>query len=255
MEKEGFIYIWYDRKHKRFYIGCHWGNIDDGYICSSSWMKKSYKYRPNDFKRRILKRGIPRRDLLTEEHKYLDMIKEEELGKRYYNLHRHHFGHWSNTVDGKTTREKLSEASKKLHADPEYKKKYMEGRKKMPPQTQEQIAKRAASNTGKKRTEETKKKMSDALKGRVNGPLSEETKKKLSVALSGENNPFYGKTHSKEAMAIISSKISATMKGRTPKNIEQFTCKGMKWWNNGMTSKRSMECPGSDWNLGRKRSI
>ena len=35
--KYGFVYIWYDRKHHRYYIGCHWGTIDDGYICSSNW--------------------------------------------------------------------------------------------------------------------------------------------------------------------------------------------------------------------------
>ena len=40
MEKYGFVYIWYDRKHKRYYIGCRWGTENDGYICSSSWMKK-----------------------------------------------------------------------------------------------------------------------------------------------------------------------------------------------------------------------
>ena len=35
MEKYGFVYIWFDRKHKRYYIGCHWGHEDDGYVCSS----------------------------------------------------------------------------------------------------------------------------------------------------------------------------------------------------------------------------
>jgi hypothetical protein len=55
MEKYGFVYIWFDRKHKRFYIGCHWGKENDGYVCSSPWMKQAYKHRPQDFKRKILK--------------------------------------------------------------------------------------------------------------------------------------------------------------------------------------------------------
>lgn len=95
MEKYGFVYIWYDRKHKRFYVGSHWGNEDDGYICSSSWMKQAYKHRPYDFKRRILKSNIMRSEMLTEEYKWLSLIKESELGKKYYNLTNHHPGHWT----------------------------------------------------------------------------------------------------------------------------------------------------------------
>lgn len=90
----GFVYIWYDSKHKRFYIGSHKGSLDDGYISSSSWMKSSYKRRPHDFKRRILKRSYfqDRKDLLDEEQKWLNLIKDEELGKRYYNLKKNAFG-------------------------------------------------------------------------------------------------------------------------------------------------------------------
>ena len=91
-QKYGFVYIWLDKKHKRYYIGCHWGSINDGYICSSSWMKKAYKLRPQDFKRRILKTDIIQRpDMYIEEQKYLSMIKPEEIkpineNPRYYNL-------------------------------------------------------------------------------------------------------------------------------------------------------------------------
>lgn len=250
MEKEGFIYIWFDCKHKMYYIGCHWGTIDDGYICSSNRMRDAYRRRPQDFKRRILKRNIERCTLLAEEHKWLQLIKKEDIGSKYYNLHTKHFGHWANQeCSNKTVREKLSEASKKLHQDPEYKNKYLEGRKKMPPQTQEQIDRRAKSNTGKKRTEETKRKISESNKGRVMGPLSEETKQKLSVALSGDRNPFYGKQHDPELKKRISEKTSQTMKGRMPANLDMF--KGSLWWNNGAINKRSKDCPGDGWHRGR----
>jgi hypothetical protein len=86
MEKYGFVYIWFDRKHKRYYVGCHWGNIDDGYICSSNWMRDSYNRRPEDFKRRILKTGLSRQHMYIEEQKYFDMIKPEEKKVKYYNL-------------------------------------------------------------------------------------------------------------------------------------------------------------------------
>jgi len=86
MEKYGFIYIWFDRKHKKFYVGSHWGTIDDGYVCSSRWMKQSYKRRPKDFKRRILKNHIYKESLKQEEYMWLKLIKKDELGKKYYNL-------------------------------------------------------------------------------------------------------------------------------------------------------------------------
>ncbi len=30
-QKYGFIYLWRDRKHNRYYLGSHWGSEDDGY--------------------------------------------------------------------------------------------------------------------------------------------------------------------------------------------------------------------------------
>lgn len=86
MEKTGFIYIWYDCKNKKYYVGSHLGTEDDGYVCSSRWMRQSYKRRPEDFKRRILRRNIPKQILKEEEYRWLKLIKKEELGKRYYNL-------------------------------------------------------------------------------------------------------------------------------------------------------------------------
>lgn len=100
MKKYGFIYIWFDRKHKRYYIGSHWGTEDDGYICSSSWMKKAYNHRSKDFKRRILARVYTtRKELLDEEHRWLLMIDAHELGKHYYNLTQYHNGHWTSNPD------------------------------------------------------------------------------------------------------------------------------------------------------------
>jgi hypothetical protein len=165
-EKYGFVYLWRDRKHKRYYIGSHWGHEDDGYVCSSQWMKRSMKRRPQDFKRRILKYVYDRTILLEEEYKWLSMIKKEEIKVRYYNLYTHKFGHWTAYEDKTlTVKEKLRKA-----------------------------------NLGKKATEETKKKMAasqrkhhetvtdyDYLKGR---PHSEETKEKMSEAQKGKaRNP------------------------------------------------------------------
>ena len=87
MEKYGVVYIWRDSKHKRYYIGAHWGTENDGYICSSPWMKRAYKLRPNDFKRRILTRVYTnRQEMFDEEAKWQNFIKDEELRIRYYNI-------------------------------------------------------------------------------------------------------------------------------------------------------------------------
>jgi hypothetical protein len=83
----GFVYIWYDKKHTRYYIGSHKGHLDDGYISSSTWMKNAYKRRPLDFRRKLLSIIMTNKeDLLQEEQKWLNFIKDDELGKKYYNL-------------------------------------------------------------------------------------------------------------------------------------------------------------------------
>ena len=112
MEKEGFIYIWYDRKRKMYYIGCHWGTIDDGYICSSRWMRQAHKRRPEDFKRRILQRGLEKKGLKEHEVKWLSLIKTEELGTRYYNLSKILTGNgWKKgTPRSEETKEKISKS-------------------------------------------------------------------------------------------------------------------------------------------------
>jgi hypothetical protein len=86
MNKYGFIYLWHDRKTKRYYIGRHWGTEEDGYISSSNSMREAHRRRPDDFKRRIIKRVYTsQEDLVLEEQRWLDFIRPIECGKRYYN--------------------------------------------------------------------------------------------------------------------------------------------------------------------------
>jgi len=69
-----------------FYVGMHEGNITDGYLSSSRWFNGEHQYRPNDFKRKIIKTFNDRKTARKEEAKVLRMIKESEFGKKYYNL-------------------------------------------------------------------------------------------------------------------------------------------------------------------------
>jgi hypothetical protein len=207
-EKYGFVYIWRDKKHKRFYIGCHWGTEDDGYICSSVWMKNSYKRRPNDFRRKILKRiHSSRKELFESESYFLDKIKPEDFGKKYYNL-RNNIKHWSQNYENcDAIKEKISLSQKGRQS-----RKW----------TQESKDKLSISLTGRKLSEETKSKLSSINKGNAifaGKKHSEETKLKISKANSGKKY-FSGKKHSEETKL----KMSESAKARKTKEMPKTEC-------------------------------
>jgi hypothetical protein len=54
IEYNSFIYQWFDKKMNKYYIGSHYGDINDGYLFGGIDIKKEYKDRPNDFVREIL---------------------------------------------------------------------------------------------------------------------------------------------------------------------------------------------------------
>ena len=91
-------------------------------------------------------------------------------------------------------------------------------------------------NKGKHLSEEHRRNMSAALKGRT---LSEEHRQKIAEALSGENNPraMSGKHHSAETRQKMSEEK-----------------KGSIFWNDGVSCKRSRECPGEGWKRGRLKA-
>ncbi len=204
---EGFVYIWFDKKHKRYYIGCHKGKEDDGYICSSVWMRNSYKRRPHDFKRRILTRvqKVVGNNLLEEEHRWLSLIKSEELGKRYYNLHNHHFGHWVYDTSTKLkTAEKISEATKAAMQRPEVQKRYQEGlaRRQLPVVSTEERQRRMLVAMEKKYPKNQRKK---TLKR--DDPLLNE--------IYAQKSKEMWANRTEEEKAAISAKIRTAHKGKT----------------------------------------
>lgn len=177
MNKTGFIYLWYDKKHKRYYLGSHWGKIDDGYICSSNWMRDAYRRRPSDFKRRIIQTNIIRENLVNIEHQWLSKIKNEELGKKYYNLMNRRTGNWSHIDTSRlTVSQKISNAllgKKRAPASEERKKKISIAMKGRP-----------SHNKGKFMSEEQKLKIGEAnSKSLIGKKLSEEHRKKISESI------------------------------------------------------------------------
>jgi len=220
IQKYGFVYIWRDKKHKRYYIGSHWGTKEDGYICSSTWMRHAKLRRPNDFRRRILKIVFTNRiDTFNEEQRWLNKIKDKELGKKYYNQTKNVFNYcWfldeeksklisekiRNKVQlhydspaGEETKRKISEATKKQ---------WLEGRifKPFP------------------RSEETKRKISEAHLRRIYGVEFKDRKIKVKV----KNYPRYswnkGKIGVYSEETIDKMSISATGRIVTEKTREKL---------------------------------
>ena len=100
-------------------------------------------------------------------------------------------------------------------------------------------------------SEEHRKKISKALKGKPahnkGKKCNENHKKKVSEALKaiGHTPPS---TKGKPLNQEHKTKISEALK-----EIKHFppSHKSTKWWNDGQINKRSIECPGDKWVLGR----
>ena len=154
-------------------------------------MRKAYKRRPEDFKRRILYRSKDKTNTFEKEILILNHIKENELGKRYYNLcvfykYNKNIRKFSDKVleeHKKTnigrivsleTKEKIRQSLLgKKHSDErrlnqslaQKKLKRWDGEKN-PSKNPELLEKIIKGKTGKKRTPEQIKKMSDIMKNK-----------------------------------------------------------------------------------------
>jgi len=204
-EKYGFVYIWYDRKHKRYYIGAHWGTEDDGYICSSKWMKQAYRKRLQDFKRRILARIYTnKKDTFMTEHKWLQMIKKEELKKKYYNIMNSSSLYW---LDDEI---KVIQASKKISE------KLKEFYKNNPDKTR----------LGKKSSLDTRQKQSKSAKGKAGTNKGKKFDKSWKNNMSEtrkqylKENPYSQESREQRSKTIMNSKWM--------KNIQLNVCKQVK---------------------------
>jgi YesN/AraC family two-component response regulator len=194
-EKYGFVYIWFDSYRKMYYIGSHWGSENDSYICSSNRMRDAYRRRPNDFKRRILKNNInDRKETLLEEHKWLSLIEESNLGKKYYNLRQHLWGHWS------TDKNFLMTVGEKISASPN------------------RAANISKALTGIKRSEETKEKVRQANLGKK---YSDEINAK-----KGINNKDYSDVSFKEKMSFAAKNRSEETKMKISENNKRLQAEG-----------------------------
>lgn len=85
MDYEAFVYLWFDAKERKFYLGYHKGHEEDTYTHSSKVMESFSKQdAPSYMRRRILARGSCE-EMMKLEIDLLNNRKEKCWGK-YYNV-------------------------------------------------------------------------------------------------------------------------------------------------------------------------
>jgi uncharacterized membrane protein len=223
VEKYGFVYRWYDKKHDRYYIGAHWGTEDDGYVCSSKWMMNAYRIRSQDFTREILEKVYTsKKDTFIIEGKYLALIKDKELGIKYYNLRNQVFEYWQYGDD----KEKIKEIEDRRRKGISEK------------------------NKGRIVTEENKSKISETLKRyfKMNGApeKSESTREKISKnskRLQKENKiGMKGKKQSEKHAKFLAE--NNPMNKQKYRDLIKEKKKGIRWLQLGDSKK--MAIPGTE---------
>ena len=189
-------------------------------------MRRAFRRRPGDFKRKIIARIISsRQNLLHEENRWLQMIKDDELGNKFYNLTKHMNGHWStndmqriaigekisssplrkdrirNHAIGRTlsseSREKIRQARLGTKQSEETKAKRNANRHHKYDDSFKQkmstIARNRSVETRQKISENSRKLQAEGRIGMKNKKHRQETKDKISISVKGKNNINYGK--------------------------------------------------------------
>jgi hypothetical protein len=114
-------------------------------------MRNALRNRPDDFKRRVVQRVYTNKtELLEVEHRWLQLIDDNEMKVKYYNMSKRHFGHWSSTPDARTIAKKSGDARKG---------------KSLGPCSDETRSKISAAKKGKLLTEEHKQALKEARAG------------------------------------------------------------------------------------------
>ena len=219
LNSPAIVYAWSDHLTGKVYCGSHKGSDDDGYICSSKYMLKEYKQRPQDFTRQIIAKGIWKDCIALEKKINEQLIKDV---KTTYN--KQAFPAIVNEVHPMTGKKFSDEHKRKLRIA-KLGKKQLKPRK---PITEETRKKLSESHKGLIQSEETRAKNSVSNKGKV---ISE--KQRLKISLTHK-----GKIVSKETK----EKLRISHLGKTP-------------WNKGLkTSNETREKMKTSWILRKQRS-
>ena len=164
--KEYYIYkitCLMDEWNGKFYIGKHYGKLDDNYTGSGrlirEYFKKYDKIKGLTYDKQILEVG-DENSICDLERDYIRKGQQSELCLN------------------------LIRSSSKGHFEHAH--------------SNEAKQKMSISHKGMKHSEEAKQRISEAKKGKKRKPFSAEHIKHMCEAQKGQNNPMYGKKHSEE---------------------------------------------------------
>jgi len=150
-EYNSFIYFWKDNLLKKYYIGSHIGNTEDGYLFGGVDIKKEYKKRPDDFERNILSYHFVNNneEIRLIEKEYL--IKYDvENNPDFYNRTNESYGGYHK----KSVEERLNDIDKKMVKTRKLKNSY-------------KTAKLKEFETKKEKMNQINSKISETLKGSI----------------------------------------------------------------------------------------
>ena len=103
--KDSFVYKWTHIPTLNWYVGFHYGTQDDGYICSSKFVRKMISSNPTDWKREIIAEGESK-EMYKLETTILQTI-DARSDNRSYNRHNNHkgiaMGGWNKGLKGLQT--------------------------------------------------------------------------------------------------------------------------------------------------------
>lgn len=185
---EAFVYCWTDKARNMLYIGSHKGLIDDGYICSSKYMMKEYRERPQDFSRQIIAEGSHSDIRKLEEAilKSCNAAMNESFYNRHNNDGKFFFAGWSKETMTPEHRKKLKEARAGRGISAEHAEKLHTGRR-ASKNNAEHAAAVISSRVGSKHSDEAKKKMSEAKSANPKTKENASNAGKISSAKRPEN--------------------------------------------------------------------
>ena len=158
-----FIYLWVDNLKNRFYIGSHYGKIDDGYLFGGIDIKYEYKLRPNDFERMILSYHIVNNpsEIRLIEKEYLIRYDVENNNNFYNRTNESYGGTHKNSIE-----KRLKDIDENgLNAFQRASKKMVETRKNKNSYNSSKVKEYQTKKSNKSQFDEIKSKISNTLKG------------------------------------------------------------------------------------------
>jgi hypothetical protein len=189
----GFVYKWIDTSNGMYYIGCHKGDVNDGYIGSGTYFLKAYNKRPKAFVREVLYLG----EHFAELEDFMLTELNASQDKKSYNLTNACRGQYEYTSEIK---EKISKAHKGKVTSEATKRKM------------------SAAAKGVPKSKEHRKAVAESLKGKFGA----DARNKVAVYCAYLDKEFATIKECAEALGVSRSVVQNVFYGRTKNNKYGF---------------------------------